>query len=495
LEAAPDAIIAVDREGAIQLVNTQAERMFGYPRAGLIGQPIERLLPERLREAHLRHRTAYMASPQTRPMGAGLDLIGRREDGSEFPVEISLSPLETETGLLIISIIRDITDRKRLEAQLRQYTVDLERLVEARTAELRAAQDFSETVIETANSLIVVRAPDGTILLFNRRCEEITGYASEEVIGRNWFALLTPADARAKIQAYFTAFIEGRPPDTWEGPLITKAGHGRLIQWRNSVTRDREGRATNVISVGLDVTDQRRLEEQMLHAERLAAIGRMAAQAAHEIRNPFNSIALNVELLADEIREHTWADSEEAAELIQVILSEMERLNGVIRDYLQFSRRPVKQVYTESMNRLLDDIVRLVHSEIRQARIDLVRTLDEYLPPVIIDRSLINQALLNCIRNAMEAMPDGGTLTIASRFADGRVEVLITDTGVGIPAEDLEKVFDPFYSTKTKGTGLGLPYVRQIVMEHGGHVDLRSRPGEGTTVTIQLPAHLTIEGV
>lgn len=367
LEAAPDAIVGVDRDGCIVLVNTQTEKMFGYCREELLGRPVEMLLPERLRDQHVEHRVGYVAHPHTRSMGVGLDLSGRRKDGSEFPVEISLSPLETDDGLLVTSIIRDITERKRLEEQLRLYTADLERLVNERTAELRAT------------------------------------------------------------------------------------------------------------------------EEQVLQSERLAAVGRMAAQVAHEIRNPLSSIGLNIELLADEIREHRWDDSDEAQELIQITLSEIERLNEVIRDYLLFARMPIKQLRSESINSLVNDLVKLIRPEAKRAHVRLVCSLGQGLPTVKIDRSLVEQAVFNCVRNAIEAMPDGGTLTITTWSAGTHVDVSIVDTGLGIQPEHLTKVFDPFYSTKDKGTGLGLPYVRQIITEHGGQVLLQSTPDIGTKVTLQLP--------
>lgn len=486
LEAAPDAIVGVDREGRIALVNTQAEAMFGYDRNELIGQPVEVLMPEHVRRTHIRHRGEYVAAPRTRPMGTGLDLAGRRKDGTEFPVEISLSPMETDEGMLITSIIRDVTDRKQLENQLRQYAFELERLVDERTEQLRAERDFSDQVIQKANSLVIVLSQEGRIRLFNQRCEETTGFKSEEVLDSDWTRFL-PEDAREQGRLMLSGVIEKRMPDIWECPLLTKDGTRRTVIWRLGVIQ--EDAAPSVIVIGLDVTEQRRLQEQVLQSERMAAVGRMAAQVAHEIRNPLSSIGLNIELLADEIRDHTWEDSEESEDLIRIVLSEIERLNHVIHDYLMFARMPVKQPQPESINSVVADLMKLVQTEAERAGVKLTRRLTKRLPPVEIDRALLGQALLNCVRNSIEAMPDGGTLKLFTRLKDGHVELSIQDTGHGIPPEHQSKVFDPFYSTKDKGTGLGLPYVRQIMQEHGGHIVLKSQPDVGTAVTLRFPVN------
>lgn len=354
LEVAPDAIVGVDQAGRIVMVNEQAEQMFGYGREELLDQPVEMLMPDRYQTAHVQNRTGYTAHPRTRPMGADLDLYGLHKDGHEFPVEISLSPLETKDGVLITSIIRDITRRKEMEEQLRRHTIAL--------------------------------------------------------------------------------------------------------------------------------------EEKVLQSERLATVGRMAAQVAHEIRNPLSSIGLNIELLSDEIKDHPWQETEEANELIQITMSEIERLNNVIHDYLQFARMPSQNLQEVSINGLIDELVKFVHPELSQAGIKLECRLDPQLGSIDIDPAHMRQAVLNCIRNAMEAMPDGGVLSLTTALSDQQAELIIADSGTGIQTAHKENVFDPFYSTKDKGTGLGLPYVRQIVEEHGGQVDLSSESGKGTSVVIRLPA-------
>ncbi len=353
LDTAPDAIVGVDQDGRIVMINDQAEQIFGYQREELLKQPVEMLMPKRFRNPHVANRIRFTDTPRTRPMGLVLDLFGQHKDGREFPVEISLSPLETKDGKLITSIIRDVTQRKEMEEKLRRHTIEL--------------------------------------------------------------------------------------------------------------------------------------EEQVLQSERLATVGRMAAQVAHEIRNPLSSIGLNIELLADEIQNYQWKKSEEATGLIQIILSEIERLNNVIHDYLQFARMPSHDLEDVSINSLIDELVKFVQPEASKAHVHLDCSLDQKLNPVKIDPAHMRRAVLNCIRNAIEAMPNGGILSLSTQKKENQVELTISDNGSGIHVEHQVRVFDPFYSTKDKGTGLGLPYVRQIVEEYDGRVELRSEPQNGTTILIRLP--------
>ncbi|MBM3262182.1 MAG: hypothetical protein FJY97_01940 [candidate division Zixibacteria bacterium] len=245
---------------------------------------------------------------------------------------------------------------------------------------------------------------------------------------------------------------------------------------------------SRLVAIGRDVTEEQRLQERVIQSERLAMVGRMAAQVAHEIRNPLSAIGLNIELLTDLIDELPEADRDEAKELIRITMSGIERLNGVIGDYLRFARMPVKQLQEEAVNDMMEELIHLIRSEMHPAHVDLSVRLDGNLPSVKADRMLIGQQVLNCVRNALEAMPDGGVLTLATDIEENEVRISISDTGDGISPEHVERVFDPFFSTKENGTGLGLPYVQQIMQEHGGRLDLNSVPGAGTTVTLLFPA-------
>ncbi|HEX9289581.1 MAG TPA: ATP-binding protein [Anaeromyxobacteraceae bacterium] len=240
-------------------------------------------------------------------------------------------------------------------------------------------------------------------------------------------------------------------------------------------------REFNTMAASLD-----RQRADLLRAERLAAVGRISAQITHEIRNPLNAIGLNAELLAEELGS---ADvSAEARSLVQAIGREVDRLNAVTEEYLRFARLPKPVFAPEDVNEILAGLVDFVRPELVAARVELRLDLAAGLPPVRGDEAQLRAAFLNLLRNSREAMPHGGVVTVATRLADGdTVEAEVRDTGGGIPAEALPRIFDPFYSTKEKGTGLGLAFTQQVVQEHGGTIRCESAPGRGTVFAVRLP--------
>ena len=240
-----------------------------------------------------------------------------------------------------------------------------------------------------------------------------------------------------------------------------------------------------------------RQRTELLRAERLAAVGRISAQITHEIRNPLNSIGLNAELLADELeRLESGSDprgaqseaSSEARALVQAIGREVDRLNAVTEDYLRFARLPKPVFAREDLSEILSDLVEFLGPELSSGGIRVKLDLAPALPAVRADEGQLRAAFLNLLRNSREAMPRGGEVTVTTRLSwDGSIEALVRDTGGGIPAEALPRIFDPFYSTKERGTGLGLAFTQQVVQEHGGAVRCESAPGAGTTFVVRLP--------
>jgi signal transduction histidine kinase len=228
-------------------------------------------------------------------------------------------------------------------------------------------------------------------------------------------------------------------------------------------------------------------QRELRRAERLAAVGRISAQITHEVRNPLNAIGLNAELLAEELEAHPGL-APEARALCAAISSEVDRLNAVTEEYLRFARPPRQAVGRQDLSELCGALLDFLAPELAAARLEVRRELPAGLPPVRGDEGQLRAVLLNLVRNAREAMAGGGTLTVTARRSGDAVEVEVRDSGGGIPVEDLSRIFDPFFSTKERGTGLGLAFVQQVVQEHGGTVGCDSAVGRGTAFTLRLPA-------
>lgn len=239
-----------------------------------------------------------------------------------------------------------------------------------------------------------------------------------------------------------------------------------------------------------EIQERKRLELAKLRAERLAMVGTMAAQVAHEIRNPLGSITLNLDLIQKEISKLA-ADSghppEESRELVQEMREETRRIQHVLEEYLQFARLPKPQLQPVVLNEWLGQKMDFMDSEFARARVKVHTHFDPALGTISADAGQLWQATLNLIRNSLDAMPDGGELTVGTWREREAVRLRVTDTGMGMNEEQLKQVFAPFFTTKPKGTGLGLALVQQITADHGGHVECESAPGRGSTFTIFLP--------
>ena len=241
------------------------------------------------------------------------------------------------------------------------------------------------------------------------------------------------------------------------------------------------------------VEKTRKLEKRAMNSERLAFVGTLAGGLAHEIKNPLSTLSINLQLLKEDIDEMSGENSKRSRIKIQALQKEILRLEEILNDFLRFAKGQKLELQYLDINEVIDELIDFVSPEIKQKNIVVLKSYDSNIPRCRIDGNLIKQALLNLIINAEQAMENGGELMIRTRSNKELVQIDITDTGTGIRKEVVDKIFQVYFSTKTAGTGLGLPTTKRIIEEHKGTISVQSEEGKGTNFSIALPIHLTVD--
>ena len=495
LETLPDAIVAVDRDGTMIQVNSQAQQLFGYDRDELIGQKVEMLVPESYRHEHHHHRDNFAQAPKTRRMGANLELYGRRRNGSEFPVEISLSPVSTEKGTVVLSAIRDISDRKRIEEELRRASEELyDRTVE----QLGEYRSKLALIIDSSEDAILSKDLNGIITSWNRGAEHMYGYAPEEVIGKH-ISLLIPDDRPDEISEILNKIVRGESTEHYESVRVTKDRRHLNVSISVSPLRGASGDIVGASAIVRDVTAQKRAEGQLRQAQKMEAIGRLAGGVAHDFNNILAIINACTEFLRDRID-----PAAEPSRYVENIKRAIERGTSLTRQLLAFSRTSTIQPRLLDVNERLRDISKLLRPLLGDD-VEILIVPRSSSAVVEADPGQLDQIVVNLAVNARDAMPRGGKFILETgavrfdeAFADqhqsmppGKYVLLaVSDTGTGMDEATISRIFEPFFTTKEigKGTGLGLATVYGIVKQSAGHIMVYSEPGHGTTFKIYLPS-------
>lgn len=509
-ETAPDAMIVVDRGGRIVLANPQAARLFGYPAEGLAGQPVELLMPEQVRDRHHAHRAGYMERPRERPMGTGQELVGCRRDGSQFPVEIALSPITNDAEALFAASIRDISETLRQRQALARARFDT---YTAQIGQLALQTGNFEKLGENASRLMLeaLHARAVGILLFQSPHSQVLFSAEDGSDGK----------IVEKLCAALALGPDNYPtePNLWlrndtHAALWSEAGigGGRVVP---ILDQDRALGALIVLSSGswqaerdVDhflnmVTNmlataalRHHAQEQLTHSQRLEAVGHLTGGVAHDFNNLLTVISGNLQLLED-----ATAQDPVTADAVARALRAVGRGAELTRKLLAFARRQRLSPGAVAPAELLLELGRMLErtlGETIQVQIDCPASL----PAVYADPVQLESALLNLALNARDAMPRGGCLSIGVRAHDvaetGEVADLspghylrftVADTGLGMPPDVLARAFEPFFTTKEsgKGSGLGLSMVYGFIKQSGGHLVAQSQLGYGTQMDLILP--------
>ncbi len=613
LESASEGIVVVDRAGRIEYVNARTEEMFGYPRRQLLGESIETLLPERYHARHAERRAEYITAPRVRPMGIGMELVGLRSDGSEFPVEVGLSAVPD--GSIQIAFVNDISARKRSETALRESEQRFRNLVEMTSdgvwetdecgnftyvspqvrgvlgrepAEMLGKTTFDFMAPEEAERVrpmyqqkvragaplnrieqIMLRADGAEVVVENNGVPffdaqgALRGYRgiarditerrkgdqalreSEASLSRaqrmahlgNWeenmvtgelrwsdevfrifnvsetsplkredfFAMVHPEDQAAVRAAVAEAMRTGRPYNI-DHRIVLADGAERHVREYAELVFDESGCCVRMVGTVQDITEYKRLEEQLRQSQRMEAVGRLAGGVAHDFNNLLTIISGYSELLLGQ----TGEDTPERKDLLEISKA-AKRAAALTRQLLAFSRRQILQLRVINLNTVIADLDQMLRRLIGED-VELRLSLDPNLGMARADPTQIEQVIMNLAVNARDAMPQGGRLLIETCRAEldefyaashpdvqpGSYTVIaVSDTGTGIPSEILPHIFEPFFTTKArdKGTGLGLSTVYGIVKQSGGTIYVYSEPGHGTTFKIYFPLVEDVTGL
>jgi two-component system sensor histidine kinase PilS (NtrC family) len=359
-----------------------------------------------------------------------------------------------------------------------------QRNLESQRKDFSDLQAFRDLIFQSVGSGLIAVNPEGRITAFNRAAESITGVAEREALGQPWEALfgreVDLEEARQAVAGPGTQSLR------YEIRLERRDGHEVPVGISFWSLRSGGGEAVGLIGVCQDLSSIKRMEQQVRQADRLATIGRLSANIAHEIRNPLASLSGAIEALVRELPADPGRER-----LVEIVLRESERLNRIIRDFLEYARPAPMASHAVDLADLLEEVVLLVEHRSLPAELKVIREYGEKLPARV-DPQQLRQAIWNLCINAVQAMPEGGELRVGGRVVPGggppRLQLWISDTGQGIAETDLPQIFEPFFSTKAEGSGIGLALVYRVVQDHGGQIEVRSQPGSGTSFMLILPS-------
>ncbi|MFB0521195.1 MAG: PAS domain S-box protein [Desulfatiglandales bacterium] len=361
--------------------------------------------------------------------------------------------------------------------------------------ELKEAYDFLNKIVKSSPNAIMATDMKGNIMTWNRAAEETLGYPAEEVIGKMNIRKIYPEGMAKEVMKMMRSPKYGDAGKLSSYPMVYVRRDGKIVEGNLSaaIIYDAQGKETASVGIFVDLKETlnmerklRETQEKLLHSEKLAAMGKLTSQIAHELNNPLYGIMNTLELLKTEI-----SPQSKRRKILDMALSETERLTELLRKMLRFSKPDEEEKQPTDINTILDEILLLVRKQLQENSIRLSSSFADDLEKVYASRNQLRQVFLNMISNARHAMPDGGTLTIKTMAKGDNIHIEITDSGAGIREEDINKIFDAFFTTKdsVKDVGLGLSVCYGIIREHEGDIRVASEWGSGTTFTIILPKY------
>jgi len=481
VELSPDSIITVDTRGVLTSCNNAATRMLGYSEDEMTGKHFSKIGVIRARNLpkFLKLFISVLRGEVTEP----LELTFNCKDGTPLLAEVRVSLLKERSRIIgLQAISRDITERKRMEEELRQHSEHLEELVQKRTKDLLE--------LETRYSVLVKEASDGVVILqderivfTNKTILEISGYSRDELIGTSFGKICGMVDEKYRqlVKERHEKRIRGEEvPARSELELIAKTGERIPIEASSAIIHHNGTPA--VLTIVRDTRERKRIEEQHIGLEKLAAVGEAATMVGHDLRNPLQSIESATYYLNNELPH--LQTTQKMIEMLKVINDSVDYADKIIRDLEDFSAMSKPTLEDNNINAIVKEVLSQVET---QENMELVTKLG-HLPEIKADKNMIKRVFLNLAMNGIQAMVEkGGRLRVSTKKTKGFVEIAFEDTGIGISKENKEKIFTPFFTTRAKGMGVGLAICKKFVESHGGSIEVESKEGKGSTFTVILP--------
>ncbi len=479
VESAMDAIVTIDENQLVILFNPAAENVFGFPAAEILGQPLDRLIPGVYRGAHGEHVRRFGKSGVTRrAMGALAPVRGLRADGTDFPIEASISQVRIDGRLFFTAILRDITERQRAEEALRR------------------SQEQLRMLIEHAPISLAMLDRDMRYLAVSRQWRDEFA-AGRDLLGQSHYQV--NPDLPEAWREFHDRALGGEIMDYREDAWLRADGTLRWLRRSAHPWRDGEGRIGGIVVSREDITERKRVEEKAARAQKLEALGTLAGGIAHDFNNILVAISGNAKLARAEVP----ADHPAQASLAEIAKASA-RAADLVRRIVAFSRTEERKREVQSLAPVIDEVLQLLRATL-PARIDLRSEPLPGAPSARVDASEIHEILVNLINNSAHAIGTGaGTITVGLSLAEfGRDAALVNhelgpgrycrltvkDDGAGMDAATRARIFDPFFTTKgSEGTGLGLSLVHGTMRAHGGGISVYSEPGRGTMFHLYFPA-------
>ena len=463
------------KEGKFLDANHALQHMLGYPSRD------ELLKIDLPSDLYLRpeDRLKFIETIEREGRVINLEVEFKKKDGTPIPVLLTGHVRYDSKGKVIgyEGINVDQTQTKQMER------------------EIRKTNDFLNNIIHSSPNAIMAADMKGTIILWNQAAEEILGYKTDDVVGKLNITKVYPEGMAKKVMGKLREGNVRRKGRLKFYPVVLLKKDGQIAEGNLSASIVYDENRQEMATVGIFMDLKERLEmerrlkttqEQLLQSEKLAAMGRLTSQIAHELNNPLYGIMNTLELMKTEI-----SPDSNRRKLLEMALSETVRLSELLHKMLTFSKPDQKEKQPVDINTILDEILILHEKQFRENNITITTHLADGLPPVLASKNQLRQVFINMFHNAGDAMPDGGTLTIRTAAGDGEIAIEISDSGTGIREENINNIFDAFFTTKSsiKGVGLGLSVCYGFIVEHGGDIQVSSEQGVGTCFRITLPAY------